>query len=777
MKGAGGPLIIAWLNLFGRRHLTWNFEIRPRGSHVPKHPKPTAPASRPSTPRGQTTPSTAASALPVGIVTTLFVAACVLYGLYFFRVPIGPGVTRMETLPFLVAPDQLWRQWCDAPDGRVNVLDRLPCMVLAGSVWVVAWLTGRLLLRLMRIEGQLVRLEHLALALGLGLSLWSLGTLAVGLAGGRHQPLIFVIAAVIIGVLNLFGLKRGARRSNDLSSSDTHLSHTNAPSRSIESRWWWVLAIPFLLVLVGGALLPPIDFDVLEYHLQVPREWVENGRIDFLPHNVYGNMPLGAEALVALTMSLMPGDLSWWWGGLAGKLVMAGFAPLTGVLLLAAGRRYATPTAGRLAALLYISSPCVIWVSVSGLNEGVIAYYTFAAMYAARRWFDEQRQTPGDESAGRVTGYGFVVLAGWMAGTAIACKYTSLVLVGIPLLLFVVCAGRRNRWRATAACAMAMSLACGLWFAKNAVQTGNPTYPLLANVFDSHTRTDELNRQFAQAHRVPRDAAGWRYSPRQAWHSVRRVLGESDWHNPLLIPCVALVVFWQRTRRRAAFWLAGFACLALGWWLFTHRLDRFLIPAWPLLALVAGMGAGGIGAAWSESTIWRRAVWTIVILGSAANFVLVTLYTINDNRFLVDLQQMLDEPQRSGTPIAHQFLNTHVPAGKRVLLVGDAAVYDLRVPFLYSTCFDPCVFEQLMRGRTVAERARILASLQISHIYVNWAEIARYRQPGNYGFTDYVTPSVLHDEMAKEQQLIRRVDVPELEPSLGELFEVLPSER
>ena len=42
-------------------------------------------------------------------------------------------------------------------------------------------------------------------------------------------------------------------------------------------------------------MLPPVDFDVREYHLQAPKEFFQPGRISFLPHNVYANMPLGAE--------------------------------------------------------------------------------------------------------------------------------------------------------------------------------------------------------------------------------------------------------------------------------------------------------------------------------------------------------------------------------------------------------------------------------------------------------------------------------------------------
>ena len=265
----------------------------------------------------------------------------------------------------------------------------------------------------------------------------------------------------------------------------------------------------------------------------------ENGRIDFLPHNVYGNMPLGAEALVALTMALTPGELSWWWGGLAGKLVLAGFAPLA-ALLRAGGRPALCVTHRRSAGrpVVHLESLCGLGIG-QRFERGGDCLLRFRRHLRGPQMVRRHRRRRATRPQTGGTGRGFLLLSGWMAGAAIACKYTSLVLIGVPLLLFVVCAGGRTRWRAAATCAIAMSLACGPWFAKNAVQTGNPTYPLLANQFDSRTRTAELNQRFQQAHRVPRDSAGWRYSPRQAWHSMRRLLGESDWHSPLLIPCVA----------------------------------------------------------------------------------------------------------------------------------------------------------------------------------------------------------------------------------------------
>ena len=49
--------------------------------------------------------------------------------------------------------------------------------------------------------------------------------------------------------------------------------------------------------MILGSMLPAIDFDVLEYHLQGPKEYFQAGRIAFLPHNVYTNMPFGVEML------------------------------------------------------------------------------------------------------------------------------------------------------------------------------------------------------------------------------------------------------------------------------------------------------------------------------------------------------------------------------------------------------------------------------------------------------------------------------------------------
>lgn len=690
-------------------------------------------------------------------LAVLFTLLCGLYAWWFYRIELGSGIWRYQLLGYLLVPDQLVARWCAAPDGHITVIDRVPLVLLAGGILLVAVLLGRILLSPLAVTRRLDRLEYLALAAGSGLSVVSLVTLVVGLLGLLGRPLLFVGGALVVVLVAGWQEWRRAVRGGREGGASTVVT-ARSPARVPRAAW---LGLPFVAVICAGALLPPIEFDVLEYHLQVPREWVAAGRIDFLAHNVYGNMPLGAEALAALAMALWPGAEGWWWGALAGKAVMALFTPLTALLLLAAGRRFVSPTAGVVAALLYLSTPWVALVSMGGLNEGVLAFYLLATAYCVGLWLQERRTEPRGV-------WGYLWLAGWMAGSAAACKYTAVVSVALPLVILVLVMARRDYLRSVSACVLAMLLAGGLWYAKNWVQTGNPVYPLMAQVFHTRTRTPEKDAQFRRAHRVPVDAEGHSYTPRQAWESLQLVLGRSLWHSPLLIPGVVLVLFRRRTWRQAAPWLLLFALVGGVWWGFTHRIDRFLVPGWPCLALGAA-----VGLAWSEARLWRATMWTVVGLGLAANFVLIASPVLSDNRYLVELQQLRDDPRLSTTPPALRYLNANVPVGRRVLAIGDAAVFPLRVPVLYSTCFDDCLLDEILRRRDTEGRRTRLAELKISHIYINWGEIARYWQPGNYGFPSSITPELIHGELMARQRLIRLVQVPELESGSSEIFEVL----
>ena len=655
-------------------------------------------------------------------------AALVIYLLLFFMWPLGRGLSeskgnlrRAHVLASLLVGDEIVASWVDGCTWH-SLAERGQILVVAAVILTTSIAAGWVCLSVSGINRRLTRLETFVFSCGVGLQLVSLTTLALGLAGILHAG---VFATFGVGVLALAGALFRRQRS-DMTGIDAVMNDGDTVGEGVRlSRNWLWLMVPFVVVLLLGAMLPPVEFDVREYHLQAPKEFYQAGRIAFLPHNVYANMPLGAEML-SLAGMVACGD--WQLGALMGKTLIACFAPLTALGLLAAGRRLATPAAGIVAGLVYISIPWIALVSMQGLVDGVVAFYWFAALFAALLW--QRGRRAGQPS------YRLLVLAGFLAGGAVSCKYPAAVFSVLPLGAWIAGVGLKSILRrapsepmqvrlATAVAPVAVfllacALACGPWLGKNLALTGNPVYPLLYDWFDGLTRTIAKNDQWTRAHGPPNcDLV-------DLGRRVAGVMLTSDWISPLTVPLAALALTaWRRqplVRGLAIYFLFVMAV----WWLFTHRIDRFWVPVLPVLALLAG-----IGATWANTRAWRITLVALLVFGLVANFTVITGGVLGENRFLADLETLRRDSGH--TDPWHLYLNEHKDEVSRVLLVGDAQPFDLEATALYNTVFDDSVFEQLVRGKTDRQIRVALADNDVSHIYVAWGEVARYRSAGNTG--------------------------------------------
>ncbi|HEX5104280.1 MAG TPA: hypothetical protein VFV87_10740 [Pirellulaceae bacterium] len=727
--------------------------------------------------------------LPLGALIGLGLLALVAAALYYYPAALVSNAALEEVgklrrtmlglvMTCVFVPDDVLAMWCGGKVEQFSIVDRMPIALATGAILLGAWLAGALALDGLRITPLLDRLERAVFSLAVGLNLLSLYALAVGLAGGLQQRWLFVmplVGLVAYGVVKMVRLWRQRDQEPVVTAGDSR-------------RWyWWLLAAaPFALVIVLGAMLPPSDYDVREYHLQVPKEWHQQGRIAFLPHNIYGNMPLGSELTALWGMALIGGDDAWWWGALAGKTVMGCYALITAAGLVAFGRRVHSLAAGVFAAVMYLSTPWIVHVSVVGHNEGAVGLYCLTAIYAL--WLAWKAETP---AAGRLA-----LLAGFCAGAAVACKYPPALFLVVPLTIWLAFHPflRATAWppRPSSATATALSIAmfltgvssgCGLWLAKNAIQTGNPVYPLLCSIFDGRTRTPEKDQQWKRVHSPQPDASGSRFSPGNAAFQLYWLAWGTKWASIALLPLAAVAWLAREQRGLIALLALWLLFVFAAWWLMTHRLDRFLVPTLPIVASL-----GGIGAAALPHRAWRIAVIALILWGAITQFPTASWWFQDDNRYFAPLAALRrDDPDLgplSGKRVefAHQWLNEHVPPAGRVLLVGDAEPFDLEMPAVYNTCFDDCQFTRLFQGRTREERLAALQDEHITHVFISWFHLARYRSPGNYGYTsDYIQPDLVHDELVRDQRLLRPIPIPlnpdtsqpRMDPAKGELFEVV----
>lgn len=680
-------------------------------------------------------------------------AALGLYLVFFMAEPmqsLGGALMRGQWIGmYLLLPDALVSQWSSA-SGSLPPLDRILPFSVSLGVFAAAGMLGYVILAALRIDRETTGLERVFFSAAVGLNLVSTWTLAVGLLGGLGNRL-WLLAPVPVILAGFFLAVRQRRPQGPPRAAPAPAAEASPLGR----RWLWVAGVFALFILLGG-MLPPNEFDVREYHLQAPKEFFAAGRISFLPHNLYGNMALGAEMHALLGMVLL-GD--WWTGALVGKTMIAMFAPLTALGLLAAGRRFYAPSAGVIAAIVYLSTPWIMNLSAYGFIDGVLGMYLFAATYALLIW------RGADRRAGA-----WLLLSGYLAGGAVACKYTALLFVAAPLggwLLWRVFVGRQRECGkpgsglAPLLFAAAALAGCGLWLAKNWVLAGNPTYPLLYGLFGGRTWTPEKSAMWNAVHQPHV------FTVRALGQDLWRVAVGSDWLSPLVVPLAALALL-GREKRRLTLGLAAYFVFIIGaWWTLALRTDRYWTPGLPILALLAGGGA-----IWCRGKAWQYPLRGLMAAGCLVNFVILTAAPCAYNPFFAPLAELRTAPDRVNP--WHRYLNEN--AGGAVLMVGEAQVFDLEVPVIYNTWLDDSIFERIVRDprsgglRPASEISVELRARGISHVYVAWSEIHRYRATG-YGDWSFIQPAVF-DRLVAEGVLEPVPPTEELEERLARTYRV-----
>ena len=601
-----------------------------------------------------------------------------------------------------------------------NLPQRLPIVLAAAAIAVAAIALGQLPLRLLDLRRTLEPPVRLALGFVLGASGLGVATLLAGRLGCLGPwPVRIALSVPILLEIGLAAWGLGPRRSRTVPPTDTP-ANPKAPISKAHTIGFGLVAGPFLLVMALGAMLPTIDFDATEYHLQGPKEYYQAGRIAFLPHNVYTSMPFGVEMLHLIGMEILD---DWWRGALVGQLLVACFAPAAAVLIAATARRWGSERAAWVAAIVYLTTPWVYRLAELPYVEGPLCAYHAALIWAlGRAW----TWTGAERLRARLWG-----VIGLLAGGAMACKYPALVSAVGPFgLLALVDSARQRSGLLLLAYVVGWGIIVTPWLARNVVDTGNPVYPLAYPVFGGRDWDAAREAQWSGVH-GPKPIS----APALA-DAVLDVTGRSDWHSPLYAMLAPLALL-RRESRRLAWSLWGYvAYLFLTWWLLTHRLDRFWLPLLPPLAVLAGLGAD-----WSRGRAWSIFLWVLFTVAIVLNFTIISTALTGLNEWTADLSVLRTRvPSMTNPPLAQ--LDAQLPPDARVLLVGQAAVFHMNHDVVYNTVFNRETFETLARGRTPKAVGRALRERGITHVYVDWFEIERYRSPGNYGFTPFITPKV-----------------------------------
>ena len=108
------------------------------------------------------------------------------------------------------------------------------------------------------------------------------------------------------------------------------------------------------------------------------------------------------------------------------------------------------------------------------------------------------------------------------------------------------------------------------------------------------------------------------FGPAQFLSPLANFAWRSPWLSPLVLPLAILGVVGS-CYRRIGIGLTVYALFVLAiWWLFTHRIDRFWIPIFPVLAFLAGLAVSP-----GAMIGWRSPLKLVLAAGLVVNLILI----------------------------------------------------------------------------------------------------------------------------------------------------------
>lgn len=384
----------------------------------------------------------------------------------------------------------------------------------------------------LKTDGGLGKIEHaILLTWGMGINICVLQALAISGHLNVKWIVLFLSAELLVGI---FYCKNAWPQ---------RLQLKKVREKIPASKQWMIyltIALAFPLLLMP--LKPPVDWDGVMYHLPHAKEWMLTGHLDVHPWLRYPWFPYNFDLLFSAALALYDDTFA--------ILLHASAGWIVGWLIFHFGMKY-----------FEFWTACIattIWFHLAGsqfdnaTNDMGLTLFIVASMMSFYLWIRHNHQTK------------WLWMAAFLLGVAIGTKYQALIYFPVfcAALVFFKCKPRQ--WLAVL---LLISIPCIYWYGRNLLFTGDPFNPLGGKIFgftdwnlgDYQFQMDDITRNHQWPH----------------W----------------LLWAAPLALFNQRIAdSRCKKLLVIFCSYAFICWIATSHYPRYLMPAYPMLALMAGCG-------------------------------------------------------------------------------------------------------------------------------------------------------------------------------------------
>jgi 4-amino-4-deoxy-L-arabinose transferase-like glycosyltransferase len=614
--------------------------------------------------------------------------------------------------------------WCLAIIGTILGMLLLSHTAIEGliALWVlaIAALIGDSFLSALHVTSKPSFGGRLVIDVALGVMAFSLVMLV--LAATRQLTVRNVWAVLIVSTI--LGLRRGVQLVDSWRRGGTSL---RLPALDIEFKVLLILSAFVFTINLSWAVAPETRYDALNYHLAVPRIYLEqHGLVDlYFFHSYFAHL---VEMFFAFCMALH--------GQIVAKFANALIGLLTTFGVYSLGAMIFTPGVGAWAAAFFGTVPLTCWLTGTAHSDLTLALFILAATLSLLNW-------------NRTDKISWIMVTGILAGSAVAVKLNAMyAAIGIGLalcgLLLMNPEPTAMRTRTLAVLAFSAALIAMPWFVMAYVHTGNPIFPLLNGLFKSpkwdisntlmNASDFGMGKGFSQLLRLPF---------RMTFDSTR--FGEGlprGALGPLLLLFVPFGLILLVKKNSEARIVGVIAAVYLLLWAQTFQYGRYYIVILPLVALLGIAGLNLLARTAFAAAVVRIALLILLVFQVA---ILPVLFWNIPERFPLALAFGFESPESFLTRALGGYggvvhINETVPYSHKVLGLGTESLrYYLKPPLesLSESSLDSPV-RRISDIPPGPELARTLSDLKFSFLLVSRDVLTKPESYYPYAFKQFL---------------------------------------
>jgi len=237
-----------------------------------------------------------------------------------------------------------------------------------------------------------------------------------------------------------------------------------------------VLFIALVFVNMIGAMVPELAFDALWYHLTIPKIYLSNHSIFYIPGNLlyYSAMPRLGEMLYILPLAS--------YGEILAKIVHLSFGLFTSLAIYKLSRKYFEKTVSILAVVIFYSNLVVSWQSTTAYVDLIRSFFELIALWGFINWWETKNKQ-------------WLVESGVILGLAVSTKIIAVfsLLIFSILIIFKNKSLSKKSIREILILNLTALVIVAPWFIFAYIYTGNPVFPILTNLTPSFNLSQLVN--------------------------------------------------------------------------------------------------------------------------------------------------------------------------------------------------------------------------------------------------------------------------------------------